>query len=50
MHIHLERRYEYDAYAWTIGYCDLCKQPGPATVEKAFDTLTLFGVQKVYRV
>lgn len=50
MHIHLERRYEYDAYAWTIGYCDFCKQPSPATVEKAFDTLTLFGVQKVYRV
>jgi hypothetical protein len=50
IHVHFEREYEYDAYAWTIGHCDFCKQPGPVTVEKAFDTLKMFGVSEVSRV
>ncbi len=50
IHLHLERKYEYEPCAWTIGHCDFCKQPGPVTVEKAFDTLTLFGARKVYSV
>ena len=51
IHLHVERKYEYKPLAWTIVICPCCQQPGPATVEEEFLTVTVAGtrVSSVYQ-